>query len=358
MTDATDQRCPSLPKAIILQARPRTHYRALLVFLAPVLMGAGRDVFLACIPIAILWGVVAAAVYAFNDVADFDEDRRAIAELDHDERGRRPLHRVCSEGASERTVLDLAQVRRIGWIELCAAVALSVCVGILISPWVTLLTTVYLAANLWRIYAISGPEVQRPWFARLVRGSDPDILIVSGGFVLRVASASPLLSGARPPVALYGFVLAASIAVSVSKRLSKIPISERSQPSVDLAVPSRVAALVDRLRAAVTIALLLYAFTLHSLVEGTGASLAVFVSVACAAGAFAVFARRPRRNLADVLSRDQQTRSPDPTAERTDGAAGRSDPGRGGGFEWWEGVAVVMCCVAAALSLAVALWAT
>lgn len=358
MTDATDQRCPSLPKAIILQARPSTHFRALLVFVAPVLMGAGREVFLACIPIAILWGIVAASVYAFNDVADFDEDRRAIAELGRDERGRRPLHRRCCDGASERTVLDLDQVRRIGWIELCVAVGLSICVGVLISPWVTVLTTVYLAANLWRINAISGPEAPRRWFARLVRGSDPDILIVSGGFVLRVASASPLLSGMRPPVGLYGFVLAASIAVSVSKRLSKIPMSERSQQGNDRAASVKVAALVVRLRAAVTIALLLYAITLHSLVEGLEATVAAFVSVACAAGAFAVFARKPRRNLADVLSRDRRAPGLDPEAERADRVVGRWDPARSGGFEWWEALAVVTCSIGAALSLAVALWAT
>jgi 4-hydroxybenzoate polyprenyltransferase len=109
-----------------------------------------------------LFCLVSSAVYLFNDITDVDADRS------HPEKKFRPI-------ASGRLPVNVARVA--AWILTFVAIPL----GFLLSPWFALVLAAYLLINL--LYS--------RWLKHI---PILDVLIISSGFVLRVAAGVILIS--------------------------------------------------------------------------------------------------------------------------------------------------------------------
>ena len=108
-----------------------------------------------------LFCLVSSAVYLFNDIADVEADRN------HPEKKNRPI-------ASGKLPVHVA------WISALVLVLIAIPLGYWLSPFFALILTAYLVINL--LYS--------RWLKHV---SILDVLIISSGFVLRVAAGVALI---------------------------------------------------------------------------------------------------------------------------------------------------------------------
>ena len=137
-----------------------------------------------------LFCLVSSAVYLFNDVADVEADRN------HPEKKYRPI-------ASGRLPLRVALAVGL----LLAGVAIPL--GYLLSPVFALILTVYLAINM--LYS--------RWLKHV---SILDVLIISSGFVLRVAAGVALITVERFSPWLYMITILFSLYIGLGKRRAEM----------------------------------------------------------------------------------------------------------------------------------------
>lgn len=137
-----------------------------------------------------LFCLISSAVYLFNDIADVEADRS------HPEKKFRPI----ASGALPVNVATTAAL-------LLTVVALPL--GYLLSPVFALILTVYLATNL--LYS--------RWLKHV---SILDVLIVSSGFVLRVAAGVALITVERFSPWLYMITVLFSLYIGLGKRRAEM----------------------------------------------------------------------------------------------------------------------------------------
>jgi 4-hydroxybenzoate polyprenyltransferase len=138
----------------------------------------------------ILFCLVSSAVYLFNDIADVEADRR------HPEKKSRPI-------ASGRLPLRVALAAGLG----LAAVAIPL--GYWLSPVFALILVVYLAINV--LYS--------RWLKHI---PILDVLIISSGFVLRVAAGVALITVERFSPWLYMITILFSLYIGLGKRRAEM----------------------------------------------------------------------------------------------------------------------------------------
>jgi 4-hydroxybenzoate polyprenyltransferase len=142
-----------------------------------------------------LFCLLSSAVYLFNDIADVEADRH------HPEKKFRPI-------ASGKLPVNVA---------LGAALALTVIaipVGYLLSPIFAVLLALYLLTNL--LYS--------RWLKHI---SILDVLVISSGFVLRVAAGVALITVERFSPWLYMITILFSLYIGFGKRRSEMNLLER-----------------------------------------------------------------------------------------------------------------------------------
>lgn len=139
-----------------------------------------------------LFCLVSSAVYLFNDIADLEADRN------HPEKKSRPL----ASGALPVNVALAAAV-------LLTAVAIPL--GYLLSPIFALILSVYLAINL--LYS--------RWLKHV---AILDVLIISSGFVLRVAAGVALITVERFSPWLYMLTILFSLYIGFGKRRAEMTL--------------------------------------------------------------------------------------------------------------------------------------
>jgi 4-hydroxybenzoate polyprenyltransferase len=137
-----------------------------------------------------LFCLVSSAVYLFNDIADIEADRN------HPEKKYRPI-------ASGKLPVGVAMA--IGF--LLAAIAIPL--GYLLSPVFALIMAVYLAINV--LYS--------RWLKHV---SILDVLIISSGFVLRVAAGVALITVERFSPWLYMITILFSLYLGLGKRRAEM----------------------------------------------------------------------------------------------------------------------------------------
>jgi 4-hydroxybenzoate polyprenyltransferase len=141
-----------------------------------------------------LFCLISSAVYLFNDIADVEADRI------HPEKKFRPI----ASGALPANVAITAAL-------LLTVVALPL--GYLLSPVFALILTVYLATNL--LYS--------RWLKHV---PILDVLIVSSGFVLRVAAGVALITVERFSPWLYMITILFSLYIGLGKRRAEMNLLE------------------------------------------------------------------------------------------------------------------------------------
>lgn len=139
-----------------------------------------------------LFCLVSSAVYLFNDIADLEADRN------HPEKKSRPL----ASGALPVNIALAAAV-------LLTAVAIPL--GYLLSPIFALILSVYLAINL--LYS--------RWLKHV---AILDVLIISSGFVLRVAAGVALITVERFSPWLYMLTILFSLYIGFGKRRAEMTL--------------------------------------------------------------------------------------------------------------------------------------
>ncbi len=138
-----------------------------------------------------LFCLVSSAVYLFNDIADVEADRN------HPEKKYRPI-------ASGRLPVGVAAIAAI------VLIVIAIPLGYLLSPLFALILTAYLAVNL--LYS--------RWLKHV---SILDVLIVSSGFVLRVAAGVLLISPVeRFSPWLYMITILFSLYIGLGKRRAEM----------------------------------------------------------------------------------------------------------------------------------------
>ena len=137
-----------------------------------------------------LFCLVSSAVYLFNDIADVDADRN------HPEKKYRPI-------ASGKLPINVALA--VGLLLTAFAIPL----GYLLSPVFALLLTVYLAINV--LYS--------RWLKHV---SILDVMIISSGFVLRVAAGVALITVERFSPWLYMITILFSLYIGLGKRRAEM----------------------------------------------------------------------------------------------------------------------------------------
>jgi 4-hydroxybenzoate polyprenyltransferase len=140
----------------------------------------------------LLFCLISSAVYLFNDVADLEADRN------HPEKKYRPL-------ASGQLPVNVATMTAI----LLTAVAIPL--GYLLSPIFALILSLYLAINM--LYS--------RWLKHVVI---LDVLIISSGFVLRVAAGVALITVERFSPWLYMLTILFSLYIGFGKRRAEMSL--------------------------------------------------------------------------------------------------------------------------------------
>lgn len=143
-----------------------------------------------------LFCLISSAVYLFNDIADVEADRN------HPQKKFRPI-------ASGKLPINVA---------LTAALLLTIIalpLGYLLSPTFALILTVYLVTNL--LYS--------RWLKHV---SILDVLIVSSGFVLRVAAGVALITVERFSPWLYMITVLFSLYIGLGKRRAEMNLLEQA----------------------------------------------------------------------------------------------------------------------------------
>ena len=137
-----------------------------------------------------LFCLVSSAVYLFNDIADVEADRN------HPEKKYRPI-------ASGKLPINVALAAGL------ILTAIAIPVGYLLSPAFALILTVYLAVNV--LYS--------RWLKHV---SILDVLIISSGFVLRVAAGVALITVERFSPWLYMITILFSLYIGLGKRRAEM----------------------------------------------------------------------------------------------------------------------------------------
>lgn len=137
-----------------------------------------------------LFCLISSAVYLFNDIADMESDRN------HPEKKYRPI-------ASGKLPVRVALMASL----VLTVVAISL--GYLLSPVFALILTVYLAVNV--LYS--------RWLKHV---SILDVLIISSGFVLRVAAGVALITVERFSPWLYMITILFSLYIGLGKRRAEM----------------------------------------------------------------------------------------------------------------------------------------
>jgi 4-hydroxybenzoate polyprenyltransferase len=157
------------------------------------------DPFLRTVGGFFLFCLVSSAVYLFNDIADVQADRN------HPEKKYRPI-------ASGKLPIEAAMTAGL----LLAAIALPL--GYLLSPVFALIMAVYLAINM--LYS--------RWLKHV---SILDVLIISSGFVLRVAAGVALITVERFSPWLYMITILFSLYIGLGKRRAEMTLLAQSASS-------------------------------------------------------------------------------------------------------------------------------
>ena len=137
-----------------------------------------------------LFCLVSSAVYLFNDIADVEADRN------HPEKKYRPI-------ASGKLPVNIALAAGL------ILTAIAIPVGYLLSPVFALILTVYLAINV--LYS--------RWLKHV---SILDVMIISSGFVLRVAAGVALITVERFSPWLYMITILFSLYIGLGKRRAEM----------------------------------------------------------------------------------------------------------------------------------------
>ncbi|HSL31225.1 MAG TPA: decaprenyl-phosphate phosphoribosyltransferase [Anaerolineales bacterium] len=137
-----------------------------------------------------LFCLVSSAVYLFNDIADVEADRN------HPEKKYRPI-------ASGKLPINAALAAGL------TLTAIAIPLGYLLSPVFALLLTVYLAINI--LYS--------RWLKHV---SILDVMIISSGFVLRVAAGVALITVERFSPWLYMITILFSLYIGLGKRRAEM----------------------------------------------------------------------------------------------------------------------------------------
>ncbi len=146
-----------------------------------------------------LFCLVSSAVYLFNDIADVDADRN------HPEKKYRPI-------ASGKLPINAALTAGL------ILTAIAIPIGYLLSPVFALILTVYLAINV--LYS--------RWLKHV---SILDVLIISSGFVLRVAAGVALITVERFSPWLYMITILFSLYIGLGKRRAEMNLLSQGASS-------------------------------------------------------------------------------------------------------------------------------
>lgn len=146
-----------------------------------------------------LFCLISSSVYLFNDIADIDADRK------HPEKKHRPL-------ASGKLPINVAITTAV----LLAVAALSL--GYLLEPWFAAAVAVYFVINL--LYS--------RWLKHV---PVLDVLIISAGFVLRVAGGVTLITVERFSPWLYVITVLFSLYLGFGKRRAEMSLLEKGAGS-------------------------------------------------------------------------------------------------------------------------------
>src|ERR1044071_2929695 len=179
-------------KALIKTMRPRQWPKNGFIFFALIFDKRlfMLDPFLRTVAGFVLFCLISSAVYLFNDIADVEADRS------HPQKKFRPI-------ASGQLPINVARFAAI----LLTVVAIPL--GYVLSPGFALVLSVYLATNL--LYS--------RWLKHI---SILDVLIISSGFVLRVAAGVALITVERFSPWLYIVTILFSLYIGLGKRRAEM----------------------------------------------------------------------------------------------------------------------------------------
>lgn len=147
----------------------------------------------------LLFCLISSAVYLFNDIADIEADRK------HPEKKHRPL-------ASGKLSISLA------WGAAIALVVVALPLAYLLSPIFSLILATYLVINI--LYS--------RWFKHI---PILDVLIISSGFVLRVAAGVALITVERFSPWLYMITTLFSLYIGFGKRRAEMSLLAKGAAS-------------------------------------------------------------------------------------------------------------------------------
>lgn len=179
-------------KALIKAMRPRQWTKNGFVFFALIFDKQlfSIEPFLRTLEGFLLFCLISSAVYLFNDIADVEADRN------HPEKRSRPI-------ASGRLPVNAAIAAAI------ALTAVSLALGYLLAPMFALILAAYLITNL--LYS--------RWLKHV---AILDVLIVSSGFVFRVAAGVALITVERFSPWLYMITILFSLYIGLGKRRAEL----------------------------------------------------------------------------------------------------------------------------------------
>lgn len=188
-------------KHLIKNMRLRQWTKNGFVFFALVFDGKlfQLDLFLRTLEGFLLFCLISSAVYLFNDITDIEADRK------HPEKKHRPL---ASGKLSVSVALTAAFI-----LTLTALIG-----GFFIEPYFALIVTVYLGVNL--LYS--------RWLKHI---PILDVLIISSGFVLRVAAGVMLITVERFSPWLYMITVLFSLYIGFGKRRAEMTLLEHGASS-------------------------------------------------------------------------------------------------------------------------------
>ncbi|HAV77445.1 MAG TPA: decaprenyl-phosphate phosphoribosyltransferase [Anaerolineae bacterium] len=188
-------------KHLIKAMRPRQWTKNSFVFFALIFDKQLflREPFLKTLGGFILFCLISSAVYLFNDLADIEADRK------HPEKKRRPL-------ASGKLPVNAAMTAAF------VLAALSIILGYFLTPAFAVIIVIYFIVNL--LYS--------NWLKHV---PILDVLIVSSGFVLRVAAGVTLITVERFSPWLYMITTLFSLYIGFGKRRAEMNLLEKGAGS-------------------------------------------------------------------------------------------------------------------------------
>ena len=146
-----------------------------------------------------LFCLISSAVYLFNDLLDIEADRQ------HPEKKNRPL-------ASGALPVNVA------WVAAIALVAVALPLGYLLAPVFAIILATYLVINLFYSRWLKHVPIL-------------DVLIISSGFVLRVAAGVALITVERFSPWLYMITILFSLYIGFGKRRAEMSLLEKGAGS-------------------------------------------------------------------------------------------------------------------------------